>query len=162
MDPFLKDNLEAYLSNRLRDADREQFEALLAADSAAAEQIQEFQGLGELFEVLKVSTDEAPEPAPGFYYRVRDAIAEEEQEPIWNMFLQPLLVRRLAFAALMWMLMLGAVATLHEPPSSAQTAQLADMVLMRQSPSEHYYVRMGSDLEQNRASMLAVMMTPAE
>ena len=57
--------------------------------------------------------------------------------------------------------MLGSVAVFRDD-STARSTRLADMILDQQPPTEQFYVRMGPDLEQNRASMLAVMMNPAE
>ena len=159
MDPFVTDHLEDYLAGRLMGAKLNEFERRLGTDSDTALAVRRFEETSKLFDALRL--DEEAEPAPGFYYRVASRIESEQEDPFWMMFLQPFLIRRLAFAALMWLFLLGSVAVFHDD-STARSTQLADMILDQQPPSDHFYVRMGPNLDQNRASMLAVMLSPAE
>lgn len=159
MDSFVKDHLEDYLAGRLTGEKLRNFEKRLEHDDSAAVELQQFEDTAELFAAIRL--DEEADPAPGFYYRVAARIEEEQEEPFWMAFLQPFMVRRLAFAALMWLFVLGSVSVFHDE-STARSTQLADMILEQQPPSDQFYVRMGPDLDQNRASMLAVMLNPTE
>ncbi len=160
MDSFLQERLEDYLAGRLNEQDLAEFERRLAADSTADEEITAFRATADLFAELKVDTSEDMEPAPGFYYRVMEQVEAEQAESVWSLFLQPFVMRRFAFAALMWLLMLGSVAVLHDD-TTAQSVQLADSIL-KQQPPEQIYVRLGPDLQQNRDSMLAVLIASAD
>lgn len=160
MDSFFQERLEEYLAGRLSEQDLAEFERRLAADSAASEEITAFRATADLFAEFKVDTSEDMEPAPGFYYRVMEQVEAEQGESVWSLFLQPFVMRRFAFAALMWLLMLGSVAVLHDD-TTAQSVQLADSIL-KQQPPEQIYVRLGPDLQQNRDSMLAVLIASAD
>ncbi len=160
MDSFLQERLEEYLAGRLSEQDLAEFERRLAADSAANEEITAFRATADLFAEFKVDTSEDMEPAPGFYYRVMEQVEAEQGESVWALFLQPFVMRRFAFAALMWLLMLGSVAVLHDD-TTAQSVQLADSIL-KQQPPEQIYVRLGPDLQLNRDSMLAVLIASAK
>lgn len=159
MDSFLTDNLEDYLAKRLMGERLSEFERRLANDPEAGEQVREFERTAEFFDAVR--WDDDVELDSGFYYRVSARIEQEQEDPFWMVFLQPFLVRRLAFAALMWLFLLGSAAVFHDD-TTARSTQLADMILDQQPPTDHFYVRMGPNLDQNRASMLAVMMTPGE
>jgi anti-sigma factor RsiW len=160
MDSFLQERLEDYLAGRLSGHDLAEFEARLQQDSASTDEVMAFSDTSALFAELRVDPSEEMEPAPGFFYRVMDRVESDRNGSLWSLLMQPFVVRRFAFAALMWLLMLGSVAVLHDD-STAQSVQLADSIL-KQQPPEQIYVRMGPDLQQNRASMLAVLLASAE
>lgn len=160
MDPFLQDRLEEYLSGELAGPELAEFEARLERDSGSAAEIVQFTETCALFDAIRVDPSEMIAPAPGFYARVNRLIEFERETPFWEVFLQPFMLRRLAFAALMWMFVLGS-ATLVTDTTTRSNTQLADLILSEQPPA-NYHVRMGADIDQNRDSMLAVMMTPGE
>lgn len=155
MTPFVEQHLEEYLGGELSEADLERFERELAADPEAAEVLAAFVSTQELFAAVRAP--EGVEPAPGFYARLSLRLDEERNTPFWAAFLQPFVVRRLAFAALMWMLLLGSAALVTDE-STQRSVELADTILELQPPTEHFYVRMGSDLERNRNTMLQAML----
>ncbi|BDC47987.1 hypothetical protein F183_A03030 [Bryobacterales bacterium F-183] len=63
------------------------------------------QELTELFQALKAPPDLAPRP--GFYARVMDRVEAQQKSSIWSVFLEPVFSRRLAFASLAMMLLMG-------------------------------------------------------
>lgn len=160
MDRFLHDRLEEYLSGGLAGKDLTEFEARLERDPASAAEIERFAETCVLFDAIRVDASEMAAPAPGFYGRVNRLIESEKATPFLEVFLQPFMLRRLAFAALMWMFMLGSATIFIDDTTRANT-ELADLILSQQPPA-NYQVRMGADIDRNRASMLAVMMTPGE
>ena len=160
MDRFLKDRLEEYLSGELAGNELAEFEARLGRDETSAAELALFAENRQLFDSIRVSSSEMIAPSPGFYARVNQVIESEKETPFWEVFLQPFMVRRLAFAALMWMMVLGSAVVFTDQTTRANT-ELADLILSEQPPA-NYHVRMGPDIEQNRASMLALMMTPGE
>ncbi len=155
MDSFIQEHLEDYLDGRLNEQDLAEFERRLTADSEAVAQLALFQETSDLFNTFRVDPNEDMEPAPGFYYRVKERIDAERGESFWSFLLQPVMIRRFAFAAMMWMVMLGSVAVFHDD-TTAQSVELADSIL-KQQPPQQYDVRMGYNLEANRDSMLTVL-----
>lgn len=160
MDSFFQERLEDYLGGRLGERETAEFEQRLEADATAFAEVSQFRETANLFALLKVDPSEDVEPAPGFYYRVMNRIEAERSEPFWSVLVQPFMVRRLAFAAMMWLLMLGSVAVFHDD-TTAQSVQLADSILKQQAP-EQYQVRMGHDLDMNRDSMLSFLIASAD
>jgi len=155
MDSFLQEHLEDYLDGRLNEQDFAEFERRLTEDSEAVARLALFQETSELFATLRVDPNEDVEPARGFYYRVKERIEAERGESFWSFLLQPMMVRRLAFAAMMWMVLLGSVAAFHDDTTS-QSVELADSIL-KQQPPQQYDVRMGYNLAANRDSMLTLL-----
>ncbi len=158
MDDFLRDNLEEYLSGTLSDGKRKAVEAHLAAHPEAAEEWSGFLDSASLFEPLRVGPEEA-EQAPGFYARVMERVEEERSTPFWNVFLRPAFVRQLVFACLMWFAMLGAYVTVFGTGDASP--QIAESIVTEQ-PLPEYNVRMGTNLLENRNSMLAVLMAAGD
>ena len=161
MDSFLRDILEDYLSGNLSRARKAQLESHLARHPKAAEQLEEFRRTSLLLAELRV-TEAVLEPEAGFYARVLQCIDQQRDEPFWMFFLQPLFVRRLAFGSLMWLALVGSYVVSFSNPSEEIGRRLAEAVLTEQPASDYYRVRLGNNLEQNRDSMLAVVMTSGE
>ena len=160
MDEFVKENLEAYLEGGLSGRDLERFEARLVEDPAALEVVEAFQRSSQLFAAFRL--DEPMSPSPGFYARVDQAIQAEKTTPFSMVFFQPFMLRRLVFASLMWLFALGTISVLTDD-STRHSHDLAEMVLHEQPETEQYLnVRLGPNLEQNRDSMLSVVMASAE
>lgn len=164
MNPYFRERLEEYLAGDLGGHERKEFERRLAADAGAAELFAELQRSAQLFETLRLeeSEEEEIELDGGFYARVNQRIEAERQVPFWPAFLQPAMVRKLAFGTLMWLFALGAVTFYSDASGGIREQHLANHILAEQPPSGDYWVRMGSDLERNRTSMLAVMMASGE
>jgi len=160
MDSFLRDILEDYLSGNLSRARKAQLEAHLARHSEAAERLEEFRRTSLLLAELRAPKD--AEPEAGFYARVLQCIEQQRDEPFWMFFLQPVFVRRLAFGSLMWLALVGSYVVSFSNPSEEIGRRLAEAVLTEQPASDYYRVRLGNNLEQNRDSMLAVVMTSEE
>jgi anti-sigma factor RsiW len=161
MDSFLRDILEDYLSGNLSRARKQELESHLARHPEAAEQLEEFRRTSLLLAELRPPED-APRPEANLYARVLQCIEQQRDQPFWMFFLQPLFVRRLAFASLMWLALVGSYVVSFSNPSEKIGHQLAEAVLTEQAASDYYRVRLGNNLEQNRDSMLAVVMTSGE
>lgn len=162
MDAFLRDILEDYLSGTLSRTRKVDLEAHLARHPEAAEQLEQFRNTSLMLTELRVPEGEPLGPEPGFYARVLQRIDQQQEEPFWAFFLQPLFVRRLAFGSLMWLALVGSYVISFSNPSEEAGRRLAGSVLTEQSVADYYRVRLGNNLEQNRDSMLAVVMTAGE
>lgn len=158
MDEFMKENLEDHLAGMLAGERKRAFESHLAKHPQLAEELAQYEESASLFDALRPDgeQDEFPSLAPGFYNRVKQEIDQERGEPFWMVFLEPFLIRRLAFASLMWLALLGSYIAVTQGPDP-NDPQVTARILM-QSPTPEYRVRLGSDLERNRNSMLSVML----
>ncbi len=161
MDSFLRDILEDYLSGNLNRARKAELEIHLARHPDAAEELEDFRRTSLLLAELR-APQEVTGPEAGFYARVLQCIDQQRAEPFWAFFLRPLVIRRLAFASLMWLALVGSYVVNFSNPSEEIGHRLAEAVLTERPASDYYRVRLGNNLEQNRDSMLAVVMTSGE
>ena len=100
----IRGKLEDYLSGMDED-DRREFEALLADDDEARRQVEQMQRHSELLHSLRPSDE--MDPAPGFYARVVDVIESERPVSVWDVFLEPMFAKRVAYASMALLLVLG-------------------------------------------------------
>ena len=158
MDRFLIANLEGYLSNQLGESLRREFERRLAADARARAEIAEMAGISKLFQSLDLDCETGLGPAPGFHACVLRRIEELRKPGFWDILVQPLVMRRVAFAACAWLLMLAS-AGMYQASAKSSPEDIAQAILARPPESPDYCnVRLGSDIDMNRSSMLAVVM----
>ncbi len=160
MNRFVKEHLEEYLSGRLGGERLEQFERRLEQDPRSAAELAAMIDNASLFEAFDLPAGElSPVPSPGFYARVRRQIAEEEKTPFWEVFLEPFILRRVAVAACVWLFAVGA-ATLYRGGEPARS-HMAESILAKPPAVADYYVRLGSDLDMNRDTMLSAVLAPS-
>ena len=159
MDQFLKDNLETYLSGELHERQKAEWDAYLAAHPAAAQQVALHEETASMLRELRPPEDNGS-GAPGFYDRLMDRIEEQRRIPFWSVFLQPPFGRRLAFASLMWLALLGSYFVTFTDPADSQR-HVAEAFLV-EKPSSVFEVRLGTDLNANRSSMLATLISPGK
>ncbi len=178
MHGFLKDNLEDYLQGRLSERDRARFESCMAESPEDCTAIDSMRSISASFRAFDLPEDASPAPSPGFYSGVMSQIAEESDQPMWNLFLDRRVMKRVAYASCAWLLLLGSTGfyqysvqmsdplQLLRPTSNYVRASQASTtrdymgMILRSSPESENYcnVRLGSDLETNRSLMLAAVM----
>lgn len=158
MDDFMKENLEDYLSGVLGGRRKDEFESYLNANPKAAEAVARQQEAAALVSELRAPEEDGMpvQPSPGFYARVMSQVEEERGVPFWEALIEPLFVKRLAFACLMWFFLLGAYVTVFDGAGEG-TEHVAERMLTQPQPRD-YHVRFGGDLDRNRDSMLSAMM----
>lgn len=158
MDKYLERNLEAYLAGQLGEHGRREFEERLAGNPSDREVIRRMQGLAGLFSSFDLPLDAGPGPRPGFHRQVLRAIEEQRRLPFWDIFLRPLVARRLVLAACIWLLVLFA-ATAYRSAAEPQVRNIAQSVLAESPESADYCnVRLGCDIDLNRSTMLAAVI----
>jgi anti-sigma factor RsiW len=158
MDDLMKENLEDHLAGTLAGERKGEFESYLAKHPKAAEELARFEESAELLRELRVEDGDEMSfhPAPGFYGRVMRQVDDERGVPFWMVFLEPFLLRRLAFASLMWLALLGSYVAVSGS-ADPRNPHVAEHILTR-PPTPEYEVRLGPDLDENRDSMLSVML----
>lgn len=103
----VKERLEDYLQGR-RDGDSlVEFHTHLASCPECNAEVVQMNKMSKLFEEIRAPKE--AEPAPGFYARVLQRIDEQREVSIWAVFLEPVFGRRLLYASLMFVLLLGSV-----------------------------------------------------
>lgn len=107
MHAAVMEGLEQYLSGTLKPAERERIEAHLNQCEVCREEMAAMEEVSLLLDGL--GSGEAVEPAPGFYARVMQRVAEQRPAPsVAEVFVLNLAIgRRLAFACLLTLAVLG-------------------------------------------------------
>jgi len=150
---LLKENLEGYLSGNLQ---RTQFDLLESHLAECAECRAEW---GLLYQsALQVRTLRAPtsldlEPRAGFYGRVIDRIDGEREIPFWTMLVDPAFGRRVVFACLVLLALLGGYVAVFEPTNLQHRPE----AMLAGDPAPLPSPRLGPDLERNRGVVLATL-----
>lgn len=129
MHAAVMESLEEYLSGALGSADRQRIEAHLSKCETCREELAAIEDVSLLFEGLR--REEAVEPAPGFYARVRERVGERKPAPsLADFFTLDLAIgRRLAFACLLTLAVLGSYLVWRE---TGYTAGLSPEAIMAQ------------------------------
>jgi len=123
MHAVIIDDLEQFLSGRLRASALDRFRAHLESCGRCRREVHEMQQAKNLFASLK--TDEALEPSPGFAGQVMENVTAQPAPSIWSIFGDFAFERRVAFASLLTMAVLGTVLVAREqayepaPPTPA-------------------------------------------
>lgn len=156
MNEMLRENLEALLAGDLTETERTRLEQHLKNNAADREEFEAFRETSLLLRQLRPQDGEEWEPDAGFYARVSQRIDRERTVPFWQVFLEPVVARRLAFAGLMWLLLLGTYSVAYDGATLKSNPHRIEAMLM--SRPSNYDIRLGADLERNRNSMLAVVM----
>ncbi len=158
MDKFVIRDLEGYLSGQLGEARKREFEAHLAKNPNQQETVMSMADLSDLFDTLAVPDDQDARLAPGFHERVLRRIEEQRKPPFWDLFLEPLFLRRVAVASCAWLVLLVS-GNLYQSSGQPSADHLAEAILAEAPRSADYCgVRLGCDLELNRNTMLAAVM----
>ncbi len=155
MKQFVREHLEDYLSGTLTAKQEAEVEAYLRDHPEEAAELALYGESSALFDDLR--TPEAVEPAGDFYAHVMQRVEEQRAVPFWMFFLQPAFARRLVFGGLMWLALLGGYVVTFDSIVGTSTVHVVERMLSA-PPSPEFNVRLGSDIQQNRNSMLAVLM----
>ena len=160
MHVLLCGNLEGYLSGALPPAEQQKIDAHLADCAPCKQELEAFRESAGWLRELRQPSDpgeaENWEPRPGFYARVIDRIEREREVPFWAMLLEPAFGRRIVFACLLLLAVLGAyVATLD--PGDYPSRHRPESILAGQ-PSPVHTPRLGTNLDHNRGVVLATLV----
>lgn len=158
MHVLLRENIEAYLSGTLKPAEQGALEAHLAGCAECRMEWEAIQDSAFAIRSLRAPEGMDLEPAPGFYARVIDRIDTERELPFWTVMLDPIFGRRLVFACLILLAMLGAYVALDTEDYSAR--HRPEYVIASQpAPLPARAPRLGTNLDRNRSVMLASLVS---
>src|SRR5579862_422792 len=112
-----------------------EFTAHLEACAECRTEVSEMQEIGTAFESLRSSDELAP--APDFYARLNALIEDQQAQSFWRWFSwEPLFGRRVAFASLMALFLLGSFLVSRETEYAAGPTS-PEQLIAHQEPSEN-------------------------
>jgi anti-sigma factor RsiW len=116
MHAVVMESLEEYLTGSLEPATRRDIEVHLNTCGMCREEMQSMQEMSQLFGSLRQEETESWAPAPGFYSKVMEQVSQRKSAPAFaNLFSLDLAFgRRLVFASLLTLAVLGGYLVTHE------------------------------------------------
>ena len=131
MHAVIVESLEEFLSGSLRPAALREIEAHLATCQSCREEVRAMQDLSGMFVSLR--TAEVLEPAPGFYSRVVEQVGRSKPAPWFAglLGLDMAFGRRLVFASLLLMAVMGSYLVTHE--AGLQVGPSPEAILAQQN-----------------------------
>jgi len=112
-----------------------EFTAHLEACAECRTEVREMQEIGAAFEALRPSDELAP--APDFYARLNILIEDRQARSLWRLFSwEPVFGRRVAFASLMALFVLGSFLVSRETEYAAGPTS-PEQLIAHQEPSEN-------------------------
>ena len=146
----LKGRIEDYLHGGDRLPDVEQHLAHCQSCSAEAAEMKKH---AELLRLLKSTEEIAPDAA--FYARVMNRIETQAKPSIWNIFGESIFARRLAYASLTFVVLLGTY-FVSSTTSDQQLANSSPEMLMSNDP---HPTEVGTDPQKDREAILVNLAT---
>ncbi len=153
----IEDGLERYLKGGDRPEDLAEFHRHLAACTACRESVARMEQQARLLRALRPPEDVTA--APGFYARVLDRIESQRSRSGWYAFLEPALTRRIAYASLALILLLG-LSMMSSDPFIELTPSSPEAILASEDIGEPVVIGVGQD--QDRESILVNLVTHQE
>ena len=148
----IRERLEEYLSGMTDTGGVREIEDHLASCEQCRNAVDEMRRQSELLKVLR-PPDEI-EPAPGFYARVIDRIESQKTPSVWNALLEPALARRIAYASLTLLVLMGALAVSVDREEDVG-ASPAEIILAEESVTPPF----GVDQQRDRDAVLVNLAT---
>ena len=156
----LRENLEGYLSGHLAPGAREAVEAHLAGCADCREQWDALRRSAEDLRTLRPPQDLEWDLAPSFYARVIERVEQEREIPFWAMLLEPAFGRRVVFACLMLLALLGAYVAAFDPSDYPSRHRPEAVLAGRPGPLPA--PRLGPNLDQNRGTVLVTLVADSD
>jgi anti-sigma factor RsiW len=144
MHNVIQDGLEDYLVGRTP----REFQSHLDRCSECAEEVRAMRELSGMFSILQAGEPQAA--APGFYQRLSRRIESREPKPLFGIFLpDPAFLRRVAFASLMLLAILGSYLVSRE--ATYTQPRRPEVMMAEHDPS------MAHDADSERPAMLVTL-----
>ena len=146
----LKGRIEDYLHGGLHLPDVEQH---LAHCPSCYAEAAEMKKQAALFKVLKATGDIVPDAA--FYARLMNRIETQAKPSIWNIFGESIFAKRLAYASLSFVVLLGTY-FVSSTTNDQQLANSSPEMLMSNDPNP---AEVGTDPQKDREAILVNLAT---
>ena len=159
----LQENLEGYLSGSLLPAERGALESHLAGCPECRIELQAMEGSARDLRELRPPAGFEAHVAPGFFLKVMQRIEEERHVPFWTLLVDPGFGRRMVFACLMVLALMGGyLAAVDE----VEVRHMPEAILAGRpttgAPQLNHRPGRGSDLDHNRGAVLATLAADME
>lgn len=152
----LREHLEGYLDGVLLPREQRELETHLAGCSGCRSELAGLQGSARDLRLLRPPED-LYGPAPGFFLQILQHVEEQRQVPLWALLLDPGFGRRLVFACLMLLALLGGYVVTVDPVESQHFPE----AILAGRPAAGHPLRptagLGPNLNHNRTAMLATL-----
>ncbi len=132
MHEIVRDYLEEHLRSKGTPDRLHDFHAHLSVCGPCRETVKRMEETSQLFDVLRLRTEQ--EPGPGFYARVMSRIDTEKRPSAWSLLLDPVFGKRLVYASLTVVVLLGTYMYSSENAEMA-TAASPEAMLSSQASS---------------------------
>ena len=153
----LHEHLEGYLSDTLIPAEQRELDAHLAGCSGCRNELAALQSSAQDLRLLRPAEGLEDGMAPGFFQRVMQRVEEQRQVPLWTMLLDPGFGRRLVFACLMLLALLGGYVAVVDP---SEAPHHPEAILAGRPASGGPLTpvqQLGPNLNRNRTAMLVAL-----
>ena len=153
----LREHLEGYLIGALLPAEQRELETHLAGCPGCRSNLSALEGSARDLRLLRPPEDLGEEMAPGFFLRVLQRIEEQREAPFWTMLVDPGFGRRLVFACLVLLAMLGGYVAAVSP---VESQHFPEAILAGRPTSGSPFTpahRMGPNLNRNRTAVLVTL-----
>ncbi len=152
----IRERLEDYLSGMGDPGKLRAVEDHMASCRRCREAMQELRRHSRFLKALRPPDD--LEPVPGFYARVMDRIESQRTASFWSAFLEPAFARRLAYASLTLLILLGTLMITGrstDTPAPANQPYVPEAILAEEPVAPY----IGDDLEHDREVVLVNLAT---
>ena len=137
-------------------AEQRELDTHLASCSGCRNELAALQGSAQDLRLLRPSEDREDGMTPGFFLRVMQRVEEQRQVPLWTMLLDPGFGRRLVFACLMLLALLGGYVAAVDPSEAQHFPEAILAGRPSGSPLGPAH-RLGPNLNRNRTAMLVTL-----
>jgi anti-sigma factor RsiW len=157
MHTLLREHLEGYLAGLLLPAEQKELEAHLAGCPGCRNELATMDGSARDLRLLRPPAEFGPGPAPGFFLRVMQRIDEQRDVPFWTLLLDPGFGRRLVFACLMLLALLGGYVAAVDPIEMPHFPEAILAGRPAQASPLGPATQFGADLNRNRTAVLVTL-----
>ncbi len=151
----IKALLEEYLSGTVDAASRREVESHLRECEVCRREVEVMRSQSAMLRLLKFAGEVGP--APGFYARVLQRIESQRVTSIWELLVEPVFARRVAYASLMLILLFSALLMTgrEDRVTSGGYYQSPEAILAAEPVSPY----LGNDVNRDRDVMLVNLAT---
>ena len=157
MHEIIGDRLEGYLEGTCGPESVREIEEHLEGCMSCRNELAVMKEHSNLLHALRASDN--AEPAPGFYARVINRIEAQRAVSLWNNLLDPIFGKRLVYATLTAVLLMGTYLATTEPAPIEEVAAAAPEVELARPETS---AQMGADEQQDRDAVLVQLATHSE
>lgn len=148
----LKERLEDYLQGRAEPEVHQH----LAACASCQQALELMKTQSALLRSLKTARE--VEPSPGFYARVMNRIETQARPSIWNIFGESLFAKRLTYASLTLLVLMGTYIVSDREEQQPLTTSAPEMIMA----GDQKAAAVGTDPQKNREAVLVNLATYEE